>query len=103
VELDKFDDVVAATKADKQLILEGFEEIKTKITTINTNWDSPAAIKYEAFTEDINSVAKTFAALFESAVTRLETAYINYTTTEYQNYQNLQPPPPHNQWTRPPP
>jgi uncharacterized protein YukE len=103
VDLAVMEKVITYTQQNQQTILDALGRIKDKVQTITWDWTGPAASRYAHVVSQINKVTNDFTDIFGKAVTRLQTAYNSYLEVEGTNYRNLQPPPPHNQWHRPPP
>jgi uncharacterized protein YukE len=103
IDLAVMQKVIGYTKTNKQTIIDALNRIKTKMTTITSNWGGPAATSYSGLVTAVTNVTNQFTTTFDDAITRMQGAYDAYVKTEGANYVNLQKPPPHNQWHRPPP
>jgi len=89
VDLAALSDAIGQVSGERDTMAGGITSLRSIFSQIEDSWQSPAASTFVSATENFNAVTDNLMGLLDDAISRMRTAYQNYSSTEATNTQNL--------------
>ena len=90
VDLAALSDAIGQVSAQRDAMQAGIQSLRSTFSNVEDHWQSPAGTSFVEVTTHFNSVTDNLMAVLEEGISRMNTAYQNYSSTESTNTQNLQ-------------
>ena len=89
VDLEQFQEAIAAVTADKNAIEDDFSQIQSALSSLGDTWQSPAGDTYDNLKGSLTSATQQMLSVLNDIISRMNATYQTYENIEQANAQNL--------------
>jgi WXG100 family type VII secretion target len=89
VDLEQFQEAIAAVTADQNAIETDFSQIQSALDQLGDTWQSPAGDTYASLQSSLTSAAKQMLNVLTEIISRMNVTLQTYENAEQVNANNL--------------